>query len=143
MDRAVIGKEDEFRLTIALRQNRVEAAQRAELEVKNDEMAKTAGTDAEKVNGESFVLIRQAGESGQLYGSVSPRDIAEAVVATGITINRNQVELAEPIKTIGLHDVRIILHPEVDASISINVARSDEEAERQASGEDLTESVLI
>ncbi len=113
-------------------------AQRAELEARNAEMAKAASTDAEKVNGESFILIRQAGEGGQLYGSVSPRDIAEAVAETGISITRNHVELAAPIKTIGIFEVSLALHAEVEATITVNVARSQDEAEAQARGEDLT-----
>ena len=113
-------------------------AQRAELEARNAEMAKAASTDAEKVNGESFILIRQAGEGGQLYGSVSPRDIAEAVAETGIAITRNHVELAEPIKSIGIFEVNLALHAEVEAIITVNVARSQDEAEAQARGEDLS-----
>jgi len=114
-------------------------ADRAAIESANAEKAKSAGTDAGKLDGESFILIRQAGESGQLYGSVSPRDIAEAATASGIAVNRGQVELDTPIKTIGLHEVRVALHAEVDATITINVARSKDEAEAQARGENLTE----
>ena len=83
----------------------------------------------------SVVLIRQAGESGSLYGSVSPRDIADASTAGGLTIARSQVMLEDPIKTLGLTKVRVSLHPEVDITITVNVARSPEEAERQARGE--------
>ena len=114
-------------------------AERAAIEAANAEKAKSAGTDAEKLDGESFILIRQAGESGQLYGSVSPRDIAEAATASGIAVVRNQVELDAPIKVIGLHEVRVALHAEVDATITINVARSQDEAEAQARGENLAE----
>ena len=80
-------------------------------------------------------MIRQAGESGQLYGSVSPRDIADAITAGGISIVRNQVAISAPIKTLGLHQVPVQLHSEVEATVTINVARSPEEAERQAKGE--------
>ncbi|HFC04460.1 MAG TPA: 50S ribosomal protein L9 [Rhizobiales bacterium] len=114
-------------------------AERAVIEAANAEKAKSAGTDASKLDGEHFILIRQAGEAGQLYGSVSPRDIAEAATASGIAVNRNQVELDAPIKVIGLHEVRVALHAEVDATITINVARSQDEAEAQARGENLTE----
>src|SRR6202008_4563692 len=78
------------------------------------------------------IIIRQAGETGHLYGSVSPRDIADAVTAGGFTANKNQIILKTPIKTIGLHEVPVHLHPEVEAKISVNVARSPAEAERQA-----------
>ncbi len=114
-------------------------ADRAVIEAANADKAKSAGSEAEKLDGESFVLIRQAGESGQLYGSVSPRDIAEVATASGISVTRNQVELEAPIKIIGLHEVRVALHAEVDATITINVARSQDEAEAQARGENLAE----
>lgn len=114
-------------------------AERAAIEAANAEKAKSAGTESEKLDGESFVLIRQAGEAGQLYGSVSPRDIAEAATASGVTVTRNQVELDAPIKMIGLHEVAIALHAEVRATITINVARSQDEAEAQARGENLAE----
>ena len=84
------------------------------------------------------MLIRQAGESGQLYGSVSPRDIADAATATGVKVERNHVHLEAPIKTIGLFTVAVIPHPEVEVKITVNVARTPDEAERQARGEDLT-----
>jgi large subunit ribosomal protein L9 len=84
------------------------------------------------------VLIRQAGESGQLYGSVSTRDIAAAASESGFAVNRNQVVLSDPIKTIGLYDVKVALHGEVSCSVQINVARTADEAEAQARGEDLT-----
>ena len=114
-------------------------AERAVIEATNADKAKSAGTDAGKLDGESFVLIRQAGESGQLYGSVSSRDIAEAATASGITVNRGQVEMETSIKMIGLHEVRVALHAEVDAIITINVARSQDEAEAQERGENLGE----
>ncbi len=93
---------------------------------------------AAKLDGQSFVVVRQAGETGQLYGSVTTRDLAEAMEAGGFSVNRNQVALNQPIKTIGLHIVSIALHPEVDAKVTVNIARSTDEAERQAKGEDMT-----
>ena len=109
--------------------------QRAQLEARNLTAKKEASAVAEKLDGQSFVIIRQSGEMGQLYGSVAARDIAEAATAGGFSLNRNQVVLNIPIKTIGLHTVPVHLHPEVDVKITINVARSPEEAERQARGE--------
>ena len=92
-----------------------------------------------KLDGKSFIIIRQAGETGQLYGSVSARDIAETMsAAAGFPIHRNQISLLQPIKTLGLHKTPVHLHPEVEAHVTINVARSPEQAERQAKGEDLT-----
>ena len=113
-------------------------AQRAELEAKNAVAVEAAKTDAEKLDGSSYVLIRQAGESGQLYGSVSTRDIAAAASENGVSVNRNQVVLSDPIKTIGIYDVKIALHGEVACTVQINVARTQDEAEAQARGEDLT-----
>lgn len=110
-------------------------SQRKELEARNLEQKSEAQAVAEKLTGKSFVLIRQAGETGQLYGSVSSRDIADAVTAGGFNTNRNQIVLKTPIKTLGLHEVPVHLHAEVEAPITINVARSPEEAERQAKGE--------
>ena len=112
--------------------------QRAQLEAQNLERKNEASAVAEKLNGESFIVVRSAGETGQLYGSVSTRDIAEIISANGFTLHRNQVELNHPIKTIGLHEVSISLHPEVQVQVTVNIARSTEEAERQAKGEDLT-----
>jgi large subunit ribosomal protein L9 len=111
--------------------------QRADLEQKNAELKSAAAAAAEKIDGQVFVVIRQAGETGQLYGSVSTRDIAEAASTGETAVHRNQVVLATPIKTIGLHQVPVHLHPEVEATITINVARSHEEAERQAKGESI------
>ena len=113
-------------------------SQRAQLEAQNLERKNEASAVAEKLNGESFIVVRSAGETGQLYGSVSTRDIAEIITADGFTLHRNQVELNHPIKTIGLHEVSISLHPEVQVQVTVNIARSTEEAERQAQGEDLT-----
>ncbi len=112
--------------------------EKVQLEARNLEARKEAEAIAEKLTGQSFVVIRQAGETGQLYGSVSTRDIAETASAGGFTIERRQVRLDRAIKTIGLHEVKITLHPEVEVPITINVARSSDEAERQARGEDLT-----
>lgn len=112
--------------------------QRAQLEAQNLERKNEASAVAEKLNGESFIVVRSAGETGQLYGSVSTRDIAEIISANGFTLHRNQVELNHPIKSIGLHEVSISLHPEVQVQVTVNIARSAEEAERQAKGEDLT-----
>jgi large subunit ribosomal protein L9 len=114
-------------------------AQRTTLEAKNADARKGAEAEAKKVDGKSFVIIRQAGESGQLYGSVSPRDIAEAAsAATGVAVNRNHVELLSPIKTIGIYTVAVALHPEVSVNVQVNVARSEDEAAAQARGEVLT-----
>jgi large subunit ribosomal protein L9 len=112
-------------------------SQRAQLEARNLELKSEAQKVQAELDGKTFVIIRQAGETGQLYGSVATRDIAEAVSAGGVTISRNQVVLTTPIKSIGLHQVPLHLHPEVEASISLNVARSPEEAERQLRGEEI------
>ena len=112
--------------------------ERVQLEARNLEARKEAEGVAEKLTGQTFVVIRQAGETGQLYGSVSTRDIAETTESGGFTIERRQVRLDRAIKTIGMHEVMITLHPEVEVPITINVARSDDEAARQARGEDLT-----
>src|SRR5581483_7657186 len=113
-------------------------AQRAQLEARNLERKQEAEQVSGKLDGKSFVVVRQAGETGQLYGSVSTRDIAETISAGGFSVARNQVALNQPLKTIGLHTVSIVLHPEVEAKVTINIARSEDEAERQAKGEDLT-----
>jgi len=109
--------------------------QRAEIEARNLELKQEAKAVAEKLDGHSIVLIRQAGEGGQLYGSVSPRDVAEALDKSRFKVSREQVILNTPIKALGLHAVPVHLHPEVDVKITVNVARSAEEAERQARGE--------
>lgn len=113
-------------------------SQRSHLEARNLERKQEAEAVAGKLNGQSFTVVRQAGETGQLYGSVSARDLAEVIEAGGFSVARSQVALNQPIKTIGLHTVRIALHPEVDVSVTVNVARSEDEAARQAKGEDLT-----
>jgi large subunit ribosomal protein L9 len=109
--------------------------QRAQLETRNLERKAEAEKVAEKLNGKTFVLIRQSGESGVLYGSVSTRDLAETVTKAGFTVGREQFSLNAPIKTLGLHPVPVVLHPEVSVDVTVNVARSPEEAERQARGE--------
>jgi large subunit ribosomal protein L9 len=118
-------------------------SQRAQLEARNLERKSEAEAVAEKIDGKSFIVVRSAGETGQLYGSVSTRDIADLVTAEGFSVNRNQVELNHPIKTIGITNVAIALHPEVEVTVSLNIARSAEEAERQAQGEDLTSAEAI
>ena len=118
-------------------------SQRAQLEARNLERKSEAQTVAEKLDGKSFIIVRSAGETGQLYGSVSTRDISELVTAEGFSVSRNQVELNHPIKTIGITNVAIALHPEVEVTISLNIARSADEAERQARGEDLTSAEAI
>nr|WP_294551533.1 50S ribosomal protein L9 [uncultured Rhodopila sp.] len=123
----------------ALRANKENLAhfetQRAQLEAQNIKRREEAERLAERVGGLTVVIIRQAGESGSLYGSVSARDISDAATAAGLTINRSQVVLEHPIKTLGLAKVRVALHPEVSIPVTVNVARSPEEAERQARGE--------
>jgi len=111
--------------------------QKTQLEARNLEQKKEAEVVGKKLDGKSFVLIRQAGDRGQLYGSVSPRDIADVVSAGGISINRTQVPLDQAIKTIGLFTIGVRLHPEVRVKVTINVARSEDEAERQSRGEDV------
>ena len=111
--------------------------QKAQMEAQNLERKKDAEIIAKKLDGKSFVLLRQAGDRGQLYGSVSPRDIAGAVEAGGFTINRTQVTISTAIKAIGLYTIPVVLHPEVKVNITINVARSEDEAERQARGENV------
>ena len=111
---------------------------RAQLEANNLELKKEAEAVAEKLNGQIFVAIRSAGDTGQLYGSVSTRDIAELVTEGGFTIERRQVIMERPIKTLGLHEISVALHPEVLVKVTLNVARSEDEAHRQAAGEDVT-----
>ena len=111
---------------------------RAQLEARNLEAKGEAEKVGEKLDGKTFVVIRQAGESGQLYGSVSSRDIAEAITVGGFNVTRQQVIALNPIKMLGLHGVPVRLHPEVEVKITVNVARSAEEAERQERGESLT-----
>jgi large subunit ribosomal protein L9 len=112
--------------------------ERAQLEARNLEQKNEAARVAETLEGKSFLMIRPAGETGQPYGSVSTRDIAAAITEGGVSVARQQVVLNTPIKTIGLYTVPVSLHPEVEVSVTVNVARSTEEGERQARGEDLT-----
>lgn len=109
--------------------------ERAQLEAQNLKRREEALRVAERVAGLAVVMLRQAGEGGQLYGSVSARDIADAATGSGLSVTRQQVLLDHPIKTLGLHQVRVMLHPEVIIAITVNVARTQEEAERQARGE--------
>ena len=108
--------------------------QKAQLETRNAESKAEAQKIADKLDGQTFVVIRSASDSGALYGSVTTRDAAEAATEAGFTVDRKSVVLREPIKDLGLHDVTVVLHPEVEATITMNVARSAEEAELQAQG---------
>jgi large subunit ribosomal protein L9 len=110
---------------------------RAQLEARNLELKKEAAAVNDKLEGYTIIVIRQAGESGQLYGSVSPRDIAESLTEGSFSVARGQVVLAAPIKILGLHEVSVKLHPEVTSTVIVNVARTEEEAEAQARGEDV------
>ncbi|MEF2551814.1 50S ribosomal protein L9 [Aurantimonas sp. A2-1-M11] len=131
----------------ALRANEGNAArfeaQKDQLIARNEERKSEAQGVASSLDGKSFIVVRQAGETGQLYGSVSTRDIADLLAADGFKVGRNDIQLNQPIKTIGVHPITIALHPEVDVSITINVARSQDEAQRQARGEDLTSADAI
>ena len=115
--------------------------EREAIEARNAEAKAAAEGTANSLDGISLVLIRQSGDTGQLYGSVSARDIAEAAAEAGHKVARSQVRQDKPIKTIGVYDVNIRLHAEVDATIQVNVARSEEEAERQAAGENIIEAL--
>ena len=115
-------------------------AQRAQIEKRNADTRADAEKAATKLDGSSYVLIRQAGESGQLYGSVSARDVMDAINAEGGRVERSMVVLDTPIKTLGLHPVKIRLHAEVPVTVTVNVARSPDEAERQARGENVIAS---
>ena len=112
--------------------------ERADLEARNAERRKSAEVHVSDLDGQTFVILRQAGEAGQLYGSVNIRDIAEAASSTGVTVERTQVLLDTPIKTVGMYDVKVALHPEVVVTIKVNVARTPDEAEAQAQGAVLT-----
>ncbi|HVZ99785.1 MAG TPA: 50S ribosomal protein L9 [Caulobacterales bacterium] len=113
---------------------------RAEIEKRNAESRGDAEKASKAIDGKSYVLIRQAGEAGQLYGSVSARDVADEIVKGGAKIERSAVVLDKPIKTIGMYAVRVRLHPEVSVNVTVNVARSADEAERQAKGENVIAS---
>ncbi len=114
-------------------------AQKAQLEARNLETRKEAEAMAAKLDGQQFIVIRSASDAGALYGSVTPRDAADAATEEGFSLDKKQVVLARPIKDLGLHDVHVLLHPEVDVTIQLNVARSVEEAELQASGKSIQE----
>ena len=114
--------------------------ERAAIEARNEKNKAEAQKVADKIDGQTYVMIRQAGETGQLYGSVAGRDVAEAVQAEGGKVERSQVVLNTAIKTLGVHEVPVRLHAEVTATVKINVARSADEAERQARGEDVIRS---
>ena len=111
--------------------------ERAQLEARNLELRKEAEAVAGTLDGQSFIVIRQAGDTGQLYGSVSARDVADAATGGGFSVDRGQIILDKPIKAIGVHDVRVRLHPEVTVTVQVNVARTQDEAELQAAGEDV------
>jgi large subunit ribosomal protein L9 len=128
----------------ALRANaanlKVFEGQRADIEARNAREAAEAAKAGEGLDGTSYIMIRQAGESGQLYGSVSGRDVSDAVNAEGGKVDRSMVVLDKPIKTLGVHAVKVKLHAEVTISVNINIARSQDEAERQARGENVITS---
>lgn len=111
--------------------------QKAQLEANNLKLKGEAEKIGQKLDGKAFILIRQAGDRGQLYGSVSPRDIADAMEKAGFKVDRHQVTISVAIKSIGLVSIPVVLHPEVKVNITVNVARSEDEAERQARGEDV------
>lgn len=113
-------------------------SRRAEIEARNLEMQSEAQQVSERLNGQSVTMIRRAGQTGQLYGSVNTRDIASSLEETGFKVLRSQILLNEPIKKIGIHEITVALFADVSASVSVNVARSEDEAERQALGEDVS-----
>ena len=117
-------------------------AQRAQIEARNAENRAEAERRGQRLEGSTYILIRQAGESGQLYGSVSARDISDAAQAESDRVERNQVVLETPIKTLGMHTVKVRLHPEVTVNVLVNIARSADEAERQARGENVIASAF-
>jgi large subunit ribosomal protein L9 len=114
--------------------------QRAEIEARNVKNRESAGSVGETLDGTQYVMIRQAGETGQLYGSVNGRDIADAIKAEGGKVDRSMIALDKPIKTLGVHEVKIRLHAEVTVTVTLNIARSADEAERQARGENVITS---
>ena len=113
--------------------------QKAQLEARNLETRKEAEALAGKLDGQQFIVIRSASDAGALYGSVTPRDAADAATEDGFSVDKKQIVLSRPIKELGLHDVHVVLHPEVEVTIQLNVARSAEEAELQASGKSIQE----
>jgi large subunit ribosomal protein L9 len=123
----------------ATKENRARfESMKVELEARNLEQRSEAEKVAQKLDGQSFTVLRQAAENGQLYGSVSPRDLAALVSEQGFAVARAQIALNTPIKTIGLHKVPISLHPEIEATVNVTVARNADEAQRIARGEDVT-----
>ena len=114
-------------------------AQKAQLEARNLETKKEAEDLDEKLGGQQFVVIRSASDGGNLYGSVTNRDVAEAATAEGFTVDRKQIVIELPIKTLGVHAIAVVLHPEVSTTVEVNVARSEEEAELQAEGKSIQE----
>lgn len=118
-------------------------AERSVLEARNNERKVQADTLGENLDGKTFVVVRSAGETGQLYGSVAARDVIAVLAENGFTIGRSQVNMNNPIKTIGLHTVPLALHADVNVDVTFNVARSTDEAERQAKGEDLSSADAI
>jgi large subunit ribosomal protein L9 len=128
----------------ALRANaanlKVFEAQRSDIEARNAKAKEAAGASGEKLDGTSYIMIRQAGESGHLYGSVAGRDVADAINAEGGKVERSMVVLDKPIKTLGLQEVKVRLHAEVTVTVTLNIARSQDEAERQARGENVIAS---
>lgn len=114
--------------------------QKATLATRNEDAKRDAQAVADKLNGASFIVIRSASDAGALYGSVTTRDVADAAAADGFDVERGQVVLTAPIKYLGIHDVRIHLHPEVNATVTLNVARSPDEAELQASGRSIQDA---
>ena len=113
-------------------------ANRSVIEADNAKRRDEAKADSQGIDGKTVILIRQASNTGQLYGSVATRDLSDALAADGMKVTRNQIVLDKPIKALGIHEVRVSLHPEVTVSIKVNIARSPEEAELQAKGVDVT-----
>ncbi|HZZ87437.1 MAG TPA: 50S ribosomal protein L9 [Caulobacteraceae bacterium] len=128
----------------ALRANsdnmKVFESRRADIEAGNARAREAAARSGDKLDGSSYVMIRQAGDGGQLYGSVSSRDVADAVNAEGGKVDRSMVVLDKPIKSLGVHPVKVRLHPEVTVTVNVNIARSQDEADRQARGENVIAS---
>lgn len=112
-------------------------AQRGEIETRNTKAREAAAQSGEKLDGSSYILIRSAGDAGHLYGSVSGRDVADVINSEGGKVDRSMIDMDKPIKTLGLHEVKVRLHAEVTVTVTINVARSADEAERQARGENV------
>jgi len=112
---------------------------KSDLQAKSQALKSEASGVADQLNGKSFTVLRQASEAGQLFGSVSPRDLVHLISEAGYAVNRNQIALNTPIKTIGQHNVPIALHPEIETAITVIVARNADEAERIARGEDVTQ----